>query len=52
MYCSKVHIVRHVTLKTRPSLFSFYSEGGVTGGNLSISPVRQIRDVALLRTHL
>ena len=41
----KVHIVHHVTSKTRPSLFSFCSEGGVTGGNLSISPVRQIRDV-------
>ena len=33
MYCFKVHIVHHVTLKTRPSLFSFCSEGGVTGGN-------------------
>ena len=45
VYCSKVHIVHHVTLKTRPSLFSFCGEGGVTGGNLPISQVRQTRDV-------
>ena len=45
MYNSKVPIVHHVTLKTRLSLFFVYSEGGVTGGNLSISEVRQIRDV-------
>ena len=34
VYCSEVHIVHHVTLGTRK-----------TGGNLSISPVRQIRDL-------
>ena len=45
VYCSEVHIVHHVTLGTRLSLLSFCSEGGVTGGNLSRSPVHQIRDM-------